>query len=307
MGDKMIDNINSNPTIDWHAAFFDAIRADFIKYKDSLEISAEVPLTDQPQRIDVLIIKKKKGEVIDKVLAKDFKHLNVIEYKNPLDSFTVRDFYKVLAYAFNLSNLSAPFTGADDITVVVVVTKKPDKFFAYLLGKGIEIESADDGIHIIKVAFPCPSIVKVVESKALDKNEYLWLANLGKKVTVQTFMKLLDERAKLDTSTRAYFEALARANPETVEEVTKMGAPNYEAMLEELGLVHRDVLENEIKARDEKIKRLDEENRKLDEENRKLEKALIKFSASLLADGSVERAKIAEFLLEISPPPETSQ
>jgi hypothetical protein len=300
-------DINANPTIDWHAAFFDAIRADFAIYKNLLEILAEVPLTDQPQRIDVLVIKKKKGEVIDRVLARDFKQLNIIEYKNPLDSFTVRDFNKVLAYAHHLSNLSDPFTGMEDISIVIVVTKKPDKLFAYLRDNGIEIEQIGDGIHNIKASFPSPTIIKVVESKALDKEEYHWIANLGKKVTSEIFINLLEESVKLDTSTRAYFEALARANPETVEEVTKMGAPSYEAMLEELGLVHRQVLEKEIIAREEAIKSRDEKIKRLNEENRKRDEALNKFIGSLLADSSVERAKIVEFMREVTPPATTSQ
>jgi hypothetical protein len=246
-------------------------------------------------------------------LARDFKHLNVIEYKNPLDSFTVRDFHKVLAYAHQLSNLSDPFTGTDDITIVVVVTKKPDKLFNHLTSMGIETEHGDDGIHIIKAAYPSPSMIKVVESKALDKEECLWLANLGKNVTSQTFIRLLDESTKLDTSTRAYFEALARANPETVAEVTKMGAASYEAVLEELGLVHQSVLENEIKtreeqikAREEQIKRLADENRRLDDETKKRNDALNKFVASLLADG-VEFTKIAEFMSQIAPTSKASK
>jgi vacuolar-type H+-ATPase subunit I/STV1 len=154
-------------------------------------------------------------------------------------------------------------------------------------------------------------------------------------VTSQTFIKLLDESVKISTSTRAYFEALARANPETVAEVAKMGAASYEAVLEELGLVHQSVLENEIKTRDEQIKTLDEQIKTLDEqiktreeqikhladENRKRDEQLInlydesnkrsnamnKFVARLLTEGVVDFTKIYELMSEITLPSKTSQ
>ncbi|MDR1108940.1 MAG: hypothetical protein LBL19_07895, partial [Spirochaetaceae bacterium] len=53
----------------WHLAFLQAIQLELIDYKDSLQFTAEAPLTTAPLRLDLLIIKKPPSLVIDKNIA----------------------------------------------------------------------------------------------------------------------------------------------------------------------------------------------------------------------------------------------
>jgi hypothetical protein len=57
----------------WHPVFYQAMKLELYDYKDSLEFMYEYQLTSEPLRIDLLIIKKLKGMVIDKNFAHIFR------------------------------------------------------------------------------------------------------------------------------------------------------------------------------------------------------------------------------------------
>lgn len=52
--------------IKWHPAFAAAIQLEFKEYKKYLEFSVEHQLTDEPLKIDIVIIKKLEDIEIDK-------------------------------------------------------------------------------------------------------------------------------------------------------------------------------------------------------------------------------------------------
>ncbi|MDR1302047.1 MAG: hypothetical protein LBK43_06215 [Treponema sp.] len=54
----------------WHPDFLQAIQLELIDYKDSLQFTYEYQLATEPLRIDLLIIKKYPGLVIDKNIAR---------------------------------------------------------------------------------------------------------------------------------------------------------------------------------------------------------------------------------------------
>ena len=97
---------------------------------DLLEFQDEYPLSKEALIMDVLVIKKKLGERIDKNIGRIFKTYNVFEFKSETDSLTVNDYNKVIAYAL----LYSSFTPANvsDITVSFVVTIHPRELFKYL-------------------------------------------------------------------------------------------------------------------------------------------------------------------------------
>ncbi|MDR0654682.1 MAG: hypothetical protein LBG22_00060 [Treponema sp.] len=61
----------------WHTAFCDAIRMELLDYAGILDFDIEHPLTKEPLRVDVLIIKKKKNVVIDRNIAAIFRGRNI--------------------------------------------------------------------------------------------------------------------------------------------------------------------------------------------------------------------------------------
>jgi hypothetical protein len=64
------------------------------RYQDVLTFEPEYQLTDEPLKMDVLIIKKERDVVIDKNIGALFRKDNIVEYKSPDDYVSVEDFIK---------------------------------------------------------------------------------------------------------------------------------------------------------------------------------------------------------------------
>jgi hypothetical protein len=75
---KPLADPNKKWKTQWHAGNFDALRAELKNYLDNLEFHAEHPLTDEPLRIDVLVVKKIGRVKIKKNFAKNFRTLILI-------------------------------------------------------------------------------------------------------------------------------------------------------------------------------------------------------------------------------------
>ena len=69
----------SEKRIAWHPAFFQALQAELIDYKDVLTFEAEHLLNAEPLKVDILIIKKPKNAVITKNIGRTFKAVNIVE------------------------------------------------------------------------------------------------------------------------------------------------------------------------------------------------------------------------------------
>ena len=76
--------------IKWHPAFAAAIQLELDEYKDYLDFSIEHELTDEPLKIDVVVIKKLKDIEISKPIGRILKGYNVFEYKQ--SSYFQREF-----------------------------------------------------------------------------------------------------------------------------------------------------------------------------------------------------------------------
>jgi len=84
--------------IHWHPAFVEAMQMELEDYSGSLEFYPEYQLGKEPLKIDCVVIKKAKGLVIKKNIAKVFRDANLLEYKSPGEYVSVADFYKVYGY-----------------------------------------------------------------------------------------------------------------------------------------------------------------------------------------------------------------
>jgi DNA-directed RNA polymerase specialized sigma24 family protein len=259
----------------WHAGLYDALRAELKDYKDVVEILAEHPLTDEPERIDALVVKKKPEAAIGKNFARGFKLLNIIEYKSPEDSFSVRDFYKVLGYAGTLAYLSSPLTDFSDMTITVITTKKPVELLKLLRSKGMQADEDGKGFCTLSTAYPTPAF-QIIESKRLGDHENLWLKSLSKNVTSDEVRRLAEERKTLGFPVGAYFNVLLQANPEVVKEMLNMDSSALLEVLNEFGFVSKERLEAE---REDARRKLEAEREALMKLEAEKEDALMKLEA----------------------------
>ena len=67
----------------WHPAAVQAFGNELEDHRDDLAIEAEVQLTTEPLRIDILIIKKKRDVVIKKNIAKIFVSVTLSSSNHP--------------------------------------------------------------------------------------------------------------------------------------------------------------------------------------------------------------------------------
>jgi len=137
---------DSTEKIQWHPAFYDAIKAELDDYSPYLSFIPERQLTSEPLRMDLLIIKKLSDIKIEKNIGRIFQRDNIMEYKSPGDFLTVDGYNKVFGYAYLYACLEK--LDIREITVTYVVSARPDSVL-YYLGQRTEIsvEQPADGIY----------------------------------------------------------------------------------------------------------------------------------------------------------------
>ena len=235
--------MDDNEKIQWHPAFQQAIKAEFAEYGDQLSFIEEYQLTTEPLKIDTLIIKKPPEVRIEKNIGRIFRGHNIVEYKSPEDSFTVDDYNKVFAYAYLYASLTQ--TSIKDITVTLVLSKRPQNLLKYLRsGLSLAVEKDSSGIYLIDgERMP----VQIVMTKSLPEEDNLWLRSLRGGLPKSTVRRLLNESATINSEVRAYIYAVVKANRKTMRGVEEMAArdvaevlieyPSFVEAFEKLGFV----------------------------------------------------------------------
>jgi hypothetical protein len=220
--------------ITWHTAFFDAIRLELYPYRDVLSFEFEHSLTSEPLRIDVIIVKKEPGAVIEKPIGAIFKTVNVVEYKSPHDYLSIEDFHKVGAYARLYSALNG--TAITDMTVTYVVEAHPYKVLDYVRKVyGYTVSEKWPGIYHVKGDILG---IQIIESKRLGEEDAIWLKNLTGGLSGRRLRKILEtgEGMPKEAPLSAYMYRVLAANPQEFREVMKMSDLTFEGVLEEFGL-----------------------------------------------------------------------
>ena len=241
MNDKKLKSSGAS-NIHWHPAFLQAIQLELLEYKDSLEFKYEYQLTAEPLRIDLIIIKKPKELAINKNIARIFRSDNLLEYKSPDDSLSVKDFMKVYAYA-NLYAAITPEVDFSDITITFIENRHPREFIKYLSKiRHYKVEETNSGIYTV---FGDYLPIQIIESKKLPENENLWLKSLTKDLGIRSVNAILREgkRQVGKAPFGAYLDVLLRANPEIFLEVQNMAAKTrsrektFEEVFTEAGII----------------------------------------------------------------------
>jgi hypothetical protein len=220
--------------VTWHTAFYDAIRLEFYQYRDVLSFEFEYPLNTEPLRIDVVIIKKERGAVIEKPIGALFRGVNLIEYKSPQDYLGTDDFHKVGAYARLYSVLNQ--VEITDISVSFVEEAHPRKLIEYLRDVyGYEVVEKWPGIYYV---YGDILPVQIIESKRLKEKDDIWLRDLTGGLDAEGLKRIIEVSKGMPKGAplSAYMYTLLQANAAGLREVLTMPDTTIEDVLEEFGL-----------------------------------------------------------------------
>lgn len=211
--------------IKWHPAFAAAIQLEFKEYKDYLEFSIEHQLTDEPLKIDIVVIKKLEDIEISKKIGRILKKYNVFEYKSPTDYISIDDYYKVKAYAYLYKALSKGTNSIDisDLTITLTSNRYPKKLIDHLkLKHNVTINKIDSGIYYIENT---DIKTQLIVTKDLSDEESAYLKLLQTEHENKSILKnWLDEYLSniKDPLYAVIMNVLSEANPNEVMEVYKV-------------------------------------------------------------------------------------
>jgi hypothetical protein len=224
--------------VQWHPIFVKAMQMELYDYREHLEYRQEHQLTSAPLQIDLLIIKKPRELTIDKNIARIFRTDNILEYKSPEDYLSVKDFWKVSAYA-NLYAAITPGVDLADVTLTFVEDRHPQKLLDYLVNtRGYTAKEPTPGIyHITGDYLP----IQIIESKKLTEAENLWLRSLRNKALQNSTLSAISKEGKKfgsDINIDDYINHILRMNQEKLKEADKMGwRDTMVEILEEDGVI----------------------------------------------------------------------
>jgi hypothetical protein len=192
-----------------------------------LEFRHEHQLTAEPLRIDTIIIVKPPHIIIDKNIARIFKRINICEYKSPEKYISVKDFYKVYAYA-SLYVAITPDADMAEITLSFVGSKYPRKLIRYFKEiRHYRVEEVESGIYHINGDYLPIQIIetkKLGSGKPFSPSENWLLKDLDRDLDREEASIILEKSKVLINTTPldAYLYMLIQANPKVFEEAIAM-------------------------------------------------------------------------------------
>jgi hypothetical protein len=213
------------------------MQAELYDYRKRLEFRQEYNLTAAPLQIDLLVVKKPRGVVIAKNIARIFRTDNLMEYKSPEDNLSVKDFWKACAYA-NLYAAITPGVNLSDVTLTFVENRHPRKLLRYLSReRGYKVEERVPGIYHIKGDY-IP--IQIIESRKLSEAENLWLNSLRKGLKKSSACAIEREKGRVPgVNLDAFLDTVIRSNPRIFLEVQNMAkrGETFEEVFTEAGLI----------------------------------------------------------------------
>jgi len=250
-----MDKENAEQKLHWHPAFLEAVREELRDYRDVLEFKEEYQLNAAPLHIDLLIIKKPKGLNIDKNFARIFRSDNILEYKSPEDYLSIKDFWKVYAYAYLYAAITQGVE-LSDITVTFIDSRHPRKLLRYLTEvRGYTVKETSPGIHAVKGDY-LP--IQIIESKKLPDKENFWLTALRNDLEAHRLSAILKEKGKRgeESPLDAYIDIIQRANSKVIKEVYDMEFEVYDKLFRDAGIVPKWFVDGEEQGRERTARNL---------------------------------------------------
>ena len=201
----------------WHEPFFEALRLELYEYKEILEFENEHLLGQKALQIDVVVIKKNKEVEIKKNIGSKFKGHNIFEFKSETDNFAIKDYNKVIGYAFIYASLKD--ITVEDVTVNIVTSKKPVNVFKYIKGIGLKIIEISGGMYEI---IGERLYIQIIINSKLDIEENTFLKTLRSDLLAKeadyTIAKYKSYKKEIDAK-NIYLFRLMKANIKTFLEV----------------------------------------------------------------------------------------
>jgi hypothetical protein len=290
MDEKRVDKIH------WHTGFQGAVELEFRENRGDLKFDREHYLSKEPIRMDMLIIKVVKGAKIKNEIGHIFKEHNVIEYKGPDDSINIDDLFKTIGYACLYKGLEEKVDSipADELTVSLLIEKKPVEFFKAVERIGGTFENKFPGIYYINGITLLDTQLVVFEE--LVGNNHSSLRLLSKTVDENDAKLFLERTADITIpgdrdNMNAVLEVSILANRELYQRLKK----------EEFGMCEalRDLMKDEIE--EEMTKAVNEAVNEAVTENEKKnavenEKKVVGFIEALMDSSHIDVDKAMEML-----------
>lgn len=180
----------------WHEAACCAVQIELRDYADMLEFKTEHVIGQNKYRIDLLVIKKIREQVIPKNIARLFKSFNLFEVKGIGSSVNTDSYYKTIGYAglfINQTGETNQYTGVD-VTLTFLCHHYPRKLMRHLKKeRHLVIEKTSAGVyHIIKETFD----TQIIVTQELPPNENLYLRCLTSRLRDTELLGLLADDYK---------------------------------------------------------------------------------------------------------------
>ena len=245
---KQAEDIKTVRKANWHDAFYIAVKAELIDYKDVLEFIQEQKLNTEPLRIDVLVIKKEPGVIITKHIAEDFRSHNIFEYKSPSATLGIYSYLKTIGYAGIYQSIK--HVPERDMTLTLVSQKHPRNLIKYLTRNGREVKEAYPGIYKVKGEhFP----VQLLESKELSEEDGIWLRSLRRGLKADEIDRLAERArvAKQSMDISAYMDVFFNANKELMAQEGENYMKSLEKWQREMGFIDKWIAEGKVEGKAE--------------------------------------------------------
>jgi len=183
-------------SIKWHPGFCSAMELEFLQYKDLLDFNREFPLSKEPLRIDLLMIKKIKDVVLDIDIGRLFKTYNIIEYKSPKDGLTIDDYIKTVGYAYLYKGLGATVDAVplSELTATIVRDTEPTELFKKIQSEGGSIEEKYPGVYYINGVVSIPT--QFILTSSLSKDFHVCLRVLSNKASEEDIKHFIEMASK---------------------------------------------------------------------------------------------------------------
>ena len=179
-------------SIKWHPGFCSAMELEFLQYKGLLDFNREFPLSKEPLRIDLLMIKKIKDVVLDIDIGRLFKTYNIIEYKSPKDGLTIDDYIKTVGYAYLYKGLGATVDAVplSELTATIVRNTEPTELFKKIQSEGGSVEEKYPGVYYITGVVAIPT--QFILTSSLSKDFHVCLRVLSNKASEDDIKRFIE-------------------------------------------------------------------------------------------------------------------
>lgn len=177
--------------LQWHPAFYAAAELEFKEDIEDLSLEHEYPLSKEPIRIDLLILKSIPKRKLKNEIGHIMRTYNIIEYKSPDDGLTIDDFFKTIGYAclYKGYGKNVNQIPPDEITVSLFRAGYPGELFLTLQDYGYKIEKRNSGIYDVTGNLPFP--VQVIVTRLLHTENHSSLrilTNQAEKADIERFL-----------------------------------------------------------------------------------------------------------------------